>query len=76
MSDVQKSKGAVFKDLHAADGIFVMPNAWNAGSACMLEAAGFPAVGTTSPTFAIRPESGLILGMIEMYSLELIGPSP
>jgi len=25
-----------------------MPNAWNAGSACMLEAAGFPAVGTTS----------------------------
>ncbi len=29
-----------------------------------------------SPTFAIRPESGLILGMIEMQSLELIGPSP
>ena len=25
-----------------------MPNAWNAGGACMLEAAGFPAVGTTS----------------------------
>lgn len=25
-----------------------MPNAWNAGSACMLEAAGFPAIGTTS----------------------------
>ena len=52
MSDVQKSKGAVFKDLHAADGIFVMPNAWNAGSACMLEAAGFPAVGTTSAGIA------------------------
>ena len=52
MSDVQKIKGAVFKDLHAADGIFVMPNAWNAGSACMLEASGFPAVGTTSAGIA------------------------
>ena len=48
MSEAQKSKGKVFKDLHSADGIFVMPNAWNAGSACMLETAGFPAVGTTS----------------------------
>ena len=48
MREAQNSKGMVFKDLHSADGIFVMPNAWNAGSACMLEAAGFPAVGTTS----------------------------
>ena len=48
MNEVQKSKGTAFRDLHSADGIFVMPNAWNAGSACMLEAAGFPAVGTTS----------------------------
>ena len=52
MSEVQKSKGAAFKDLHAADGIFVMPNAWNAGSARMLEAAGFAAVGTTSAGIA------------------------
>ncbi len=52
MSDAQKSKGTAFKDLHSADGIFVMPNAWNAGSACMLEAAGFPAVGTTSAGIA------------------------
>ena len=48
MSEVQRRKGAAFKDLHSVDGIFVMPNAWNAGSAHMLEAAGFPAVGTTS----------------------------
>ena len=52
MNEVQKSKGIVFKDLHFADGIFVMPNAWNAGSACMLEAAGFPAVGTTSASIS------------------------
>ena len=48
MNETQKNKGQVFKDLHSAEGIFVMPNAWNAGSASMLEAAGFSAVGTTS----------------------------
>ncbi len=48
MSRSQEDAGRVFKDLHSADGIFVMPNAWNAGSARMLEAAGFRALGTTS----------------------------
>ena len=48
MSEAQTTKGKVFKGLHSTGGIFVMPNAWNAGSAIMLEAAGFPAVGTTS----------------------------
>ena len=52
MSEAQTDKGRVFKDLHLADGIVVMPNAWNAGSACMLEAAGFSAVGTTSAGIA------------------------
>jgi 2-methylisocitrate lyase-like PEP mutase family enzyme len=52
---VQKSqaqKGAEFSGLHTAEGLFVMPNAWNAGSACMLESAGFPAIGTTSAGIA------------------------
>ena len=48
MNEAQKNKGQAFKDLHSAEGIFVMPNAWNAGSASMLEATGFSAVGTTS----------------------------
>ena len=48
MNESQTRRGVVFKNLHSADGAFVMPNAWNAGSACMLEAAGFSAVGTTS----------------------------
>jgi len=52
MTEAQKDKGQVFRDLHSAEGIFVMPNAWNAGSACMLEAAGFSAVGTTSAGIA------------------------
>ncbi|MDE2792494.1 MAG: isocitrate lyase/phosphoenolpyruvate mutase family protein [Paracoccaceae bacterium] len=52
MDQVQKVKGKVFRDLHSVAGIFVMPNAWNVGSACMLEEAGFPAVGTTSAGIA------------------------
>ena len=52
MSDVQARKGSAFKALHEAADIFVMPNAWNAGSACILEAAGFLAVGTTSAGIA------------------------
>lgn len=52
MKKLQAHKGTVFRDLHTSNGIFVMPNAWNAGSACMLEAAGFPAIGTTSAGIA------------------------
>ena len=52
VQNLQAHKGAIFRDLHTAEGIFVMPNAWNAGSACMLEASGFPAIGTTSAGIA------------------------
>lgn len=52
MAKSQWHKGEIFRDLHSADGIFLMPNAWNAGSACMLESAGFPAIGTTSAGIA------------------------
>jgi len=52
LSSEQARKGHVFRDLHFAKGIFVMPNAWNAGSACILEAAGFSAIGTTSAGIA------------------------
>ena len=41
-------KATAFKALHRADGIFVMPNAWDRGSAMFLEAAGFKAIATTS----------------------------
>lgn len=40
-----------FRRLHAA-GSFVMPNAWDAGSARALEQIGFPALATTSAGFA------------------------
>jgi 2-methylisocitrate lyase-like PEP mutase family enzyme len=41
-----------FKALHAAVGGFVMPNAWDAGSAIILTRAGFAAIATTSAGIA------------------------
>ncbi|MEM6374463.1 MAG: isocitrate lyase/phosphoenolpyruvate mutase family protein [Pseudomonadota bacterium] len=40
-----------FKDLHK-DGCFVLPNAWDAGSARVLQGAGAVALGTTSAGYA------------------------
>ncbi|QCI63503.1 isocitrate lyase/PEP mutase family protein [Phreatobacter stygius] len=42
----------LFKALHAAKGGFIMPNAWDGGSAAVLAAAGFPAIATTSAGIA------------------------
>lgn len=44
----QVQRGSRLKQLHAASGLFVMPNAWDAGSAAMLASLGFPAIATTS----------------------------
>jgi 2-methylisocitrate lyase-like PEP mutase family enzyme len=44
-------KGAAFRALHEGDP-FVIPNPWDAGSARVLEALGFPALATTSSGFA------------------------
>jgi 2-methylisocitrate lyase-like PEP mutase family enzyme len=43
---------ARFRDLHAANRLFVMPNPWDLGSARLLEALGFEALATTSQGFA------------------------
>jgi 2-methylisocitrate lyase-like PEP mutase family enzyme len=40
-----------FRELHE-EGMFVMPNPWDIGSATILAAAGFPALATTSAGFA------------------------
>lgn len=41
-----------FRELHQQDGCFIVPNAWDIGSAKVLEAAGFPAIATTSAGIA------------------------
>ena len=43
----QTAKAERFRDLHLGDP-FVMPNPWDAGSARVLAALGFPALATTS----------------------------
>ena len=43
---------ARFRDLHAGNRLFVMPNPWDVGSARLLEAAGFEALATTSAGYA------------------------
>lgn len=47
----QTQKAMAFRRLHA-EGTFVIPNPWDAGSALMLQALGFEALATTSSGFA------------------------
>lgn len=44
----QIQRGLRFRQLHTTDSVFLMPNAWDAGSALMLASFGFAAVATTS----------------------------
>lgn len=50
-----------FRDLHQKGDPFILANAWDAGSAKMLEALGAPAIGTSSAAHAFtlgRPDGG------------------
>jgi 2-methylisocitrate lyase-like PEP mutase family enzyme len=48
MTATQHDKAARFRTLHEAPGAFVIPNPWDAGSARVLAALGFPALATSS----------------------------
>jgi 2-methylisocitrate lyase-like PEP mutase family enzyme len=48
----QTEKGRLFAALHEEPGVFVIPNAWDAGSARLLQNLGFQAVATTSAGLA------------------------
>ncbi len=48
----QTEKFEAFKALHARDGAFVIPNAWDAGTAKVLASMGFEALATTSAGYA------------------------
>lgn len=47
VTENQQARAETLRALHQ-DGIFVLPNAWDAGSAAMIAAAGAPAIATTS----------------------------
>ncbi|MCL2367516.1 MAG: isocitrate lyase/phosphoenolpyruvate mutase family protein [Oscillospiraceae bacterium] len=50
--EVQKEKARVFAHMHKENRLFVLPNAWNVGSAYVFEKQGFKAVGTSSAGIA------------------------
>ncbi len=55
-------RAAAFLELHQPGAGFVLPNAWDAGSARMLEQVGFPAIATTSAGIAFSrgvPDAGV-----------------
>jgi 2-methylisocitrate lyase-like PEP mutase family enzyme len=59
MNPSQLEKARTFHRLHVTEGCFLMPNAWDIGSAKMLATAGFPAIATTSAGIAFsrgRPD--------------------
>jgi 2-methylisocitrate lyase-like PEP mutase family enzyme len=49
---LQSIKATAFKMLHERNDIFIVPNAWDAGSAKMLTGLGFEALATTSAGLA------------------------
>jgi 2-methylisocitrate lyase-like PEP mutase family enzyme len=48
----QKERAEKFNALHKGEGAFLIPNAWDLGSARLLAALGFDALATTSAGFA------------------------
>ena len=48
----QKEKAEAFKALHEREGVFIIPNPWDIGSARLLAGLGFEALATTSAGFA------------------------
>jgi 2-methylisocitrate lyase-like PEP mutase family enzyme len=56
----QSDKARLFSQLHQQEEAFIIPNPWDAGSACLLEIMGFRALATSSAGFAFskgRPDN-------------------
>src|SRR5450830_376143 len=52
MINLQMERGEQFRQWHEGPQAFLMPNAWDAGSACILAASGFQCLATTSAGIA------------------------
>lgn len=64
----QNQKAEVFKALHERDGLFIIPNPWDAGSAKILTGLGFEAFTTTSAGLAYalgRPDGHAMISRDE-----------
>lgn len=64
----QKKRAEIFAAMHEGDELIVLPNAWDAISACVLVEAGFAAVATTSGgcAFALGYRDGENISLREM----------
>ena len=58
----ETSKYERFRDLHEQDGIFIIPNPWDVGTARILASMGFEALATSSAGFAFS--LGLVDGAV------------
>ena len=68
-------KAAVFHALHQRDQILVLLNAWDAGSARIFEAAGAPAIATTSSGVANAlgyPDGEAVPWKLQVHQIQLI----
>ncbi|HEX5994470.1 MAG TPA: isocitrate lyase/phosphoenolpyruvate mutase family protein [Jiangellales bacterium] len=73
MHPSQLQKAQTFRALHEA-GVFLIPNPWDAGSAKVLAALGFPALASTSSGFAFtlgRADGGAILDEVVEHARAL-----
>jgi 2-methylisocitrate lyase-like PEP mutase family enzyme len=52
VDETQRERAARFHALNQGPGVLLLCNVWDAASACVVEAAGFPAVATTSAGIA------------------------
>ncbi len=67
-NNLQHQKAEVFKALHGRDGLFIIPNPWDAGSAKILTGLGFEAFTTTSAGLAYvlgRPDGHALINRDE-----------
>lgn len=67
----QRDRAEAFRRLHAGPAILVLPNAWDAATARLVEAAGFPAVATSSAgvAWALGYADGERIGRGEMLAV-------
>ena len=68
MTMTQAAKAETFRGLHEGTRGFILPNAWDAGSAKLLATAGFPALASTSAGVAYalgRPDASSALSREE-----------
>jgi len=68
INNIQNQKAEVFKVLHERDGLFIIPNPWDAGSAKILTGLGFEAFTTTSAGLAYalgRPDGHALVSLNE-----------